>query len=510
MIWQLLLLAWFFQPAPTYTVSGTVVNRVDGKPLSGARVTLGGRPADPEVTGVDGKFRFTGVKQGKFPLAAEKVGFGRQSYRQRSLMTNLSTGIVTGEGQPTENLVFGMIPGGVIAGSVSDTQGNPVTGMSVLVYRVVGVGDERRAELQLFGDRTDDQGRYRIAPLPSGSFVVAFTGWTARPAPTPVATTETYPVTYYPGTTVAARAALVRVEPGQEVRADAILAPKSRVRMTGKVVLPDFPEGGWVSVNAAAPYGGEVGLVRAMVIGSQFVLDGVPEGQYVVNLDNDQGRRVARSMVDVGTSDVTVTLGETPFAHVLEIVELRGEARNPNASTILRLQSKNVRAERTLDSDGRAEIAALPPGQYEVYVTKGQSLMPLSVTAKGAILRGGILDIPASGEISVTIVADASPQRNVPGRVLRGDKPEGGLLALLVPKNNWQNLAAYRVDQSDSDGTFAWRGVAPGEYLMFAFEDGEPSDYASSEVIAKLAPKGQEVTITGDARQAVVVHVTAR
>ena len=45
---------------------------------------------------------------------------------------------------------------------------------------------------------------------------------------------------------------------------------------------------------------------------------------------------------------------------------------------------------------------------------------------------------------------------------------------------------------------------------MFAFEDGEPSDYASAEVIAKLAPKGQDVTITGDAKQSVVVRVTAR
>lgn len=58
-----------------------------------------------------------------------------------------------------------------------------------------------------------------------------------------------------------------------------------------------------------------------MVIGSQFFLNGVPEGQYVVNLDNDHGRRVARSIIDVGTGDVAVTPGETPFAHVLERIE---------------------------------------------------------------------------------------------------------------------------------------------------------------------------------------------
>jgi hypothetical protein len=125
-------------------------------------------------------------------------------------------------------------------------------------------------------------------------------------------------------------------------------------------------------------------------------------------------------------------------------------------------------------------------------------------------VRGGILDLPATGEINVTIVADATPPRNVHGRALRGEKPEGGLLVALVPKGNWQNLAAYRFNQSDGDGTFIWPAVAPGEYLMFAFEDGEPSDYASSDVMAKLAPKGQEITITGDAKQAVVVRATAR
>jgi hypothetical protein len=30
-------------------------------------------------------------------------------------------------------------------------------------------------------------------------------------------------------------------------------------------------------------------------------------------------------------------MGETPFAHVLEKVELRGEVKNSNAPTILRL-----------------------------------------------------------------------------------------------------------------------------------------------------------------------------
>jgi hypothetical protein len=43
---------------------------------------------------------------------------------------------------------------------------------------------------------------------------------------------------------------------------------------------------------------------------------------------------------------------------------------------------------------------------------------------------------------------------------------------------------------------------------MFAFGDGEPEDYASAEVMRGLAAKGQKITITGDAKQTVVVRVT--
>ena len=87
-------------------------------------------------------------------------------------------------------------------------------------------------------------------------------------------------------------------------------------------------------------------------------------------------------------------------------------------------------------------------------------------------------------------------------------KPEGGLLAYLVPSKNLDNETLYRFDQSDSDGTFTWRAVPPGEYLMYAFEDGEPADYASGEVMRGLAAKGQKITITDDAKQTVVVRVT--
>src|ERR1700676_2004917 len=193
MIAHLLLLAWFFQADPTYAISGTVVNRTNGKPLNGAHVFLTGARVDPAITGPDGRFLFAGLKAGKYGLSAERTGFVRQSYQQRSLTVNLSTGVVTGDHESTENLIFGLIPGGVIAGTVTDTRGNPVPGMRVLAYRVVGLGAERHATTSFYYAITDDRGEYRIPSLSAGSWVLAFTGWTTQTAPLPSATPEAFP-----------------------------------------------------------------------------------------------------------------------------------------------------------------------------------------------------------------------------------------------------------------------------------------------------------------------------
>src|SRR5579871_3997649 len=145
MLAHLLFLAFFFQSAPTYVISGTVVNRLDSRPLAGVRVSLGASNVSPVVTGPDGRFRFEELNPGKYGLTAERNGYGQQRYRQRSLSTNLSTAIVTGEHEVTENLVFDLIPESVISGTVTDRRGHFVPGMRILAYPVVGAGESRRA-----------------------------------------------------------------------------------------------------------------------------------------------------------------------------------------------------------------------------------------------------------------------------------------------------------------------------------------------------------------------------
>jgi hypothetical protein len=117
----LLPLAFFFQSPRTFTIAGILVNGVTGAPIAKAKVSLGSNPSI--VTGPDGRFRFDGLEAGEYSLRAERLGYVTQAFGQRVLYTNFSSGIVVGENEPTQDLIFRMIPSSVIAGYVIDANG---------------------------------------------------------------------------------------------------------------------------------------------------------------------------------------------------------------------------------------------------------------------------------------------------------------------------------------------------------------------------------------------------
>jgi hypothetical protein len=66
----------------------------------------------------------------------------------------------------------------------------------------------------------------------------------------------------------------------------------------------------------------------------------------------------------------------------------------------------------------------------------------------------------------------------------------------VVQRDTWDKIGIYRSDQSDSDGTFAWRDLPPGEYLAFALEQGLPEEYDDAESLRALMPVAQPLTLT--------------
>ena len=118
-------------------------------------------------------------------------------------------------------------------------------------------------------------------------------------------------------------------------------------------MLPNLSAGSFVDLSTAGPLGSEPGIVKTQVTGNRFIFTSIPGGHYILTLTDNQNRRTARRTLDIGSSDVMLTIGETPFARVSEKVEVRGTPRSPNSPTMVRLYSREgMQGLRTLDDDG--------------------------------------------------------------------------------------------------------------------------------------------------------------
>ncbi|MGD0496979.1 MAG: carboxypeptidase-like regulatory domain-containing protein [Bryobacteraceae bacterium] len=514
MIRLVLLLLWALPGAEAYTISGTVVHGTTGVPLGKAHVFLapaeGGTPPLTVTTGSDGAFRFEGLKAGKYGLSAERLGFVRQAYMQRALYQQYSTAVVVGENETADHLVFRMIPGAAISGVVRDTQAEPVPQLTVQAYRVVGSGNQRHAQM-LGKAATDDRGYFRLPFLAAGSYVLAFGPSAWRYADAMQAEELSYPVTFYPSASDSGKADLIHLKAGEEARADLMIAPLPAVRVEGVVEPEDPAVRRIVSVRARGPFGSEFYVGESLYATGTFTFEHVPAGDYLFTLWEGTTKLLAYQTVKLAAPTTRVTLGEVPSAKVSVKVDMLGVPRNPgiHPRVTLNRDEGGWLAARTLGEDGLCEFAAVPAGRYQVLVYQGRELAIVSLAARGAQLSAGFVDIPESGSVELTVAVDSNAT-DLNGRVFRGDRPEAGVLVMLAPRTGWENPGPIRFDQSDSDGTFAFRGVSEGDFLLFAFDEGEPYDYIDPEVIRALLPTAQPVRVTGLPGQTVRLVIPAK
>jgi hypothetical protein len=96
--------------------------------------------------------------------------------------------------------------------------------------------------------------------------------------------------------------------------------------------------------------------------------------------------------------------------------------------------------------------------------------------------------------IELEIVARASAL-HVQGFALNEGRGEPGVLVLLVPLDLRNHSDWLRHDQSDSDGSFDFPGVAPGDYTLIALEDAWDLEWRSPEFISRFIAGGVAVTI---------------
>jgi hypothetical protein len=194
-------------------------------PMEGALLSVEGAGQNREArTDALGRFRLTGLRPGRLKLKLQLTGEELAGYKPERLL-NFESGGCASE-------VFYVLDNGRIEGRVLDAEGEPVSGVGVVLLGKTGWHYNWYA-------RTDEDGRYKASSMPPGQYMV---GINVRGRPLsiepdempadficpncrvfvdmlrPEGLAEGYPRVFYPGVFRTSDAGLISVSVGQEVQ----------------------------------------------------------------------------------------------------------------------------------------------------------------------------------------------------------------------------------------------------------------------------------------------------
>ncbi|HEX8339026.1 MAG TPA: carboxypeptidase regulatory-like domain-containing protein [Pyrinomonadaceae bacterium] len=531
-------------PAPKTVLTGRVVGE-SGEPIPDVSVSLAPRTSGTRLVGLgntvgvdeSGGFRFEGLDPGLYDVFAFLPGYVADSDAQ--------TGRPTGPYRAGDNVTIRLVKGGVVTGTVTDGQGQPVVSMNVRAVRVRDLDGGAPASPFPSGgdDRTDDRGVYRIYGLRPGLYVL-FAGGPNYNVFGPVGSYGEA-ATFYPSGT-RDTAAEVSLRAGQELSNLDIRMRDDPARVvTGTVELPPGHPGDFsVGVNlhyASTGMPAGTAFLSPSAAQRSFSLDNVADGEYDLQATANGREGIthasAPQRVSVRGADVTgLRLALKPVASASGTlrIEPAAEAGRPApeackavrasllpqetlvtaaaekaAATPGRLFSRlAVPQNATPDASGSFTVRPLEAGRYRLSVRlfddalyvrsvqaapappqrAGTQRAPAPAAAAANVPQD-LFDIKAGEQLSGLNVRVAEGAAYFAGSVAATETPAGAppapptpfsqLRVHLVPQERERAEETLRYYEAPvaGDGTFTFRNLAPGRYLViarpFVVEPGE-------------------------------------
>lgn len=527
-------------PKDSAGIEGRTLN-VAGQPVRKANLTLrpmdmkpGDTPVQPyaATSDAEGKFAFEVVEPGRYQLWAERPGYMRQAYgAKRNPMQG--TMLTLSAGQHMTDVNITLTPQAVISGKVTDEDGDPVARVQIRAMRQAYVNGKRRIAPS-GGGMTDENGEFKVSGLLPGRYFLSaasqrngFFGENARPATRPgsgeaAKPEEAYVTTYYPGVMDSAAATPIEVAAGRDMPGMDIRLQKSQVfRVRGKVAggIPNQSvQRLRVMLMQTDGFVGSIGSVSSAISkDGSFDLRGVAPGSYSAAAASVEGniQILARQPVDVGNHDIEdVVLTLQPPADLHGIVKIEGQgtadaAKAPVPGTsVIRVSLMPAdgmmfsNGNATVKDDGTFVLSNVSPGKYRVNVYPGGGTYLKSVRFgnEDATTNGIDLTHGGGGNLEVVLSRNAG---QIDGTVQADDqKPAQGATVTLIPDpaKPEQNYL-YHQAMVDQNGQFSFKGIAPGKYRLFAWEDIEPGAQFDPEFIKRHDSQGTRVTVAENGRE---------
>ena len=518
---------------PNDTTAAVIEGRVlrpGGLPLPGAMVRLSPSmstmaPSKLAVTDVDGRYQFVLPNEAAGTYRVAVAAFNRAylptEYGQRR-PSDQGEEITVAAGEKRDRLVITMARPGVIVGRVSDENGDPVEGVVLRASQVRYVDGRRRlVDMARLAQPTDDLGRYRLAGLEPGEYLVsAAVGqidmWT------PLVDLPGYGTTYFPGTPNPAEAQRVVVGRSQDVLGiDFPIVRTRTVRVSGRAV---DSRGEAITGGIALTPSRRSGAVVATQMGATIERDGrfefpnVAPGEYVLQASRHRSagwtegesssQFVTVNGVDVTDLEIRTAAGSTLDGHIT--LEGGGTFRpgQLNVSPVpvdsdLSPMIGGGPAHATVEEDLRFHLAGLT-GPRRVRVTR----VPSGWTLQAILLNGvDIIDTPlpfGRPDQSVTDLEVVLSRRvtAINGQVTaRGRPAAASVLFFAADRQAWYPQSRFfaRI-MSGTDGRFRTEGLPPGEYLAIALDtvpgvrDGD--QWQDPDYLETLVARSRRITLS--------------
>jgi protocatechuate 3,4-dioxygenase beta subunit len=489
----------------TGTIRGRVVS-TDGRPVpyaqvrtlsrGGPAVPNGATPARPFeaaiVTADDaGRFEMLDMPAGSFQITASKMGYsmpGAPSPFAPPLSGAGPTVDLT-DGETRERVDVTLARWGAMNGRVFDELGDPLQGVSVQLLQVrYQAGRRRLVAAGVASIPTDDLGRFRIASVLPGQYIVSATigGVASEDVPG-------YTRSYFPGTPTASEAQFVQAGLSQEIAGiDFSMSREKTATISGTLLNaagePSTSGSVRLMPSRRSASGISVSVGARLMRDGRFEFPNVTPGQYIIQVD--RGRKSSSTEGEFGMLPVTVDgadvtglvlqtsagssiAGRVQFDSLLGVPAPRPGQIEITTSVIDPEQSPATPANADVHPDWTFEIRGVN-GPRRLHL-KGA---PSEWTLKEIRVNGiDVTDRPlAFGKIdqSLTDVEVVLTDRVTEVRAAIVDdhaRPAAGahLVVFPIDRDRWYAASRYlRQVEAGADGTAAIAGLPPGSYYAAA------------------------------------------
>jgi beta-lactamase regulating signal transducer with metallopeptidase domain len=526
----------------TDSLSGTVVELVkdttvgSGNPAAAYTVT----------TDCNGTFSFSGVAPGEYRLIATRTdGFLPAEHgSRRPNVRGLPVTLIAG--QVLRDIQLAMVPPASITGRILDRNGRPVGRAHVQALKYFHRNGRRELTIAQ-AVLTNDLGEYRLFWLPAGEYYIA-----ARRLDENTATASLFirrpedrfglfqtsdPVlsrlaqengqiaefvhlsSFFPGTMDVQKASVVKLSPGatvsgMDVQLQApVLAHRIRGVVTDGKTGQAMPGVKVSAVRRNSSPNVTVATATADKNGAYEIV-GVVSGAYDVYAGpNAIFPPYGLVSVEVGTADlenVGITVSAT--IDIRGKITLIGGKENDFAGLRLNVdrkhdmmgmpQARPIGVAPQIDRDGSFNIGSVAPGDYIIIATSRIENAYVKSMEIGSVdvLRNGVrIDSADPGRLEIVISANGA---SVTGTVMDQKRsPVPTVMVTLVPEPSLRGRPdLHKRVVTDTQGRFVLKGIAPGNYKIFAWEDVDIA-WMDEEFLRPFEGRGSTLRLEEAGRQ---------